>query len=235
MVILGVILTMRIDDLIVLGRTTPVKSKKYGHCVCVAGYSEELRQFIRIYPTSIKSKIKTLCKISVEVERKNEDNRFESWALKTRSEDSILSVSDPLPKEQILPILQNNLSASVAELNTKRLSLGVIKPKRFEIVTEQREEFTQHEKGIRTMESFPIIPRLELPREILSKGEQARFMINEWGVYQLMGKYDDTGKALTATDIKNALYIKDGKEVYFVVGNINKSRTIWLVIKVFTF
>lgn len=223
---------MRIDDFIVLGRTTPIASKKYGHCVCVAGYSEELRQFVRIYPTKVRSKIKTLCSLSVEVERKNEDNRFESWALKTRSEDSILTVSEPLPKEDILPILNDNISASVGELNEKKASLGVIKPEKFEIVTEQRKGFVQHNGGIRTMEAFPVIPRLELPP---TPGEQARFMINEWGVYMLMDKYERAGKTLTATDIKNALHIKDGKEVYFVVGNLNKVRNIWLVIKVFTF
>ncbi len=223
---------MRIDDFIVLGRTTPVASKKYGHCVCVAGYSEELRQFIRIYPTQINSKIKTLCKLSVEVERKGEDKRQESWALKTRSEESILSVSDPLHKNEILHILKNNVSESILELNQKKLSLGIIKPEVFEIVTEQRKAFVQHEKGIRTIEQFPIIPRLELPP---TPGEQARFMINEWGLYQLMTKYEKEDKALTAIDIKNALQIKDGKDVYFLVGNMNKIKNRWLVIKTFTY
>jgi len=232
---------MRIDDFIVLGRTTPVKSKKYGHCVCVAGYSEELGQFVRIFPTKINSKIKTLCKVSVEVERKAEDKRAESWALKSRTESSILSVSKPLNKMEILPILKNNTSSSTTELNTpdkfgKKASLGIIKPELFEIVTEQRKEFTQHNSGIKTMDSFPIVPRLELPRhEGMAKREQTRFMINEWGVYQLMSKYETAGKTLTATDIKNALHIKDGKEVYFLVGNMKNIKNVWLVIKVFTF
>jgi len=223
---------MRIDDLIVLGRTTPIASKKYGHCVCVAGYSEEMRQFIRVYPTKVYSKIKTLCKISVEVERKTEDKRFESWALKTRSEDSILSVSKPVHKNEILPILQNNVSESTSILNVQKLSLGVIKPEQFEIVTEQRKGFVQYDKGIKTMEQFPIIPRLEIPKVF---NEQARFMINEWGVYQLMNKYENAEKTLTATDIKNALHITEGKDVYFLMGNMNKNKNRWLVIKVFTF
>ena len=228
---------MRVDDFIVLGRTTPVASKKYGHCVCVAGYSEELRGFMRIYPTKIQSKIKTLCRLSVEVERKSEDKRFESWALKTRSEDSILSVSAPLHKNDILPILKNNISESVKVLDQPdrrgiKSSLGVIKPEQFEIVTEQRKGFIQHDKGIKTMECFPIIPRLEIPKVF---NEQARFMINEWGLYQLMSKYEMAGKTLTATDIKNALHITEGKDVYFLMGNMNKNKNRWLVIKVFTF
>ena len=62
---------MRIDDLIVFGRTAPEESKKYGQSVCMAGYSQELRQLMRLYPMSIRSNIKARCVISAEIERIN--------------------------------------------------------------------------------------------------------------------------------------------------------------------
>ena len=41
---------MHVEDLIVLGRTVPEESRKYGQKVCMAGYSAENNQFLRVYP-----------------------------------------------------------------------------------------------------------------------------------------------------------------------------------------
>jgi len=223
---------MRVDDFIVLGRTTPAISKKYGPCVCMAGYSEELNKFMRIYPTNIKSKAKTLCKISADVERRSGDNRLESWALKDRTESSILSISKPIDKNDILPILDNNVAESTEELNSKKLSLGILKPESFEVILEKRTDPEICNNGIRTMESFPYNPRLVLPPK---NKQQSKFKLYEWGIYELMRSYEKKGKTLTAEDIKNALYISEKKAVYFLIGNLVGIRNVWLVIKVFTF
>ena len=82
---------MRIDDLIILGRTVPEQSKKYGIKVCSAGYSPEMRSFIRIYPLSVHGKPESREMITVDVERSKYDSRNESWALKTRDDKSILN------------------------------------------------------------------------------------------------------------------------------------------------
>lgn len=42
--------TMHVEDFVVLGRTVPEESKKYGQRICMAGYSLENNQFLRIYP-----------------------------------------------------------------------------------------------------------------------------------------------------------------------------------------
>ncbi len=221
---------MRIDDLIVLGRTTPVKSKKYGHCVCVAGYSEELRSFVRIYPTKVRSKVKALHRMVVEVERRKGDARLESWALKDRTEDSILSIEGPVSKNDIRPFLDAHTS-TVPELNRARRSLGIIRPMEFDIVLERRGLFESAWNGVRMATNFPHEPRVIIPA---CKGEQSRFMLSEWGVYELMRKYEDTGKQITAEAIEGALHVR-GKDTYFLVGNLNNVKNRWLVIKAFTY
>lgn len=81
---------MRIDDFIMFGRTVPEKSQKYGVKVCGAGYSPEIRSFIRIYPLPVQCKIEAREMVTVDVDRSAHDSRHESWALKTRNEKSVL-------------------------------------------------------------------------------------------------------------------------------------------------
>ncbi len=42
--------TMTVEDFVVLGRTVPEDSQKYGKKVCMAGYSPSLSQLLRVYP-----------------------------------------------------------------------------------------------------------------------------------------------------------------------------------------
>ena len=233
---------MRVDDFIVFGRTAPEDSKKYGQSVCMAGYSEELRQLLRLYPMNIRSKVRARCKISVEIERNNKDSRFESWTLKDRTEDSILNVSSPIDKDAILPILKKNAVESIKELNEKRLSLGIIKPEKYEIQLKTRANiavpgqltlFDSFRKsvGVKTANNYFHAPYLR----IYADDSQSCLQIREWGIYELIRRYEKEGKAITDQDIKRALHIGDGKDAFFIIGNMVSVRNVWLVIKVFTY
>ncbi len=239
---------MRIDDFIVLGRTVPEDSKKYGQSVCMAGYSEELRQLMRIYPLSICSATKARSIISAELERNNKDSRYESWALKDRRNDTILEesikrVSDPINKKRIRPILDSLLSSNIDELNTKRHSLGILKPSRFEIFMKTRDKikdpnqlnlfdnYRDAVRGIKTANNYFYAPYVKIDAE---KG-QSCLQLREWGVYELIRKYEKEGKTITSEIIKNALHINDAKDVYMVVGNMAHARSIWLIIKTYVY
>jgi hypothetical protein len=233
---------MRVDDLIVLGRTVPEESKRYGQRVCMAGYSEELRQLMRVYPLEIQSPIKARYLIGAELERNNMDSRLESWALKDRSSKSILSIGPVISKEVLRPMLESQVVESVDELNINRRSLGVLKPESFEIVCKNRTSI-EHPQQLQLFDNFKdafcakvatdffTIPYVK----IHSEKKQQCFQLREWGIYELMRKYQEQGRQTGAGEIKKALHVQDESDVYFVVGNMNNARNIWLVIKVFVF
>jgi hypothetical protein len=50
-----------------------------------------------------------------------------------------------------------------------------------------------------------------------------------------MRKYEEKEKILTTVDISNSLHLGENKDVYFIVGNLNYARNIWIIIKVFCF
>jgi len=232
---------VRIDDLIVFGRTAPEESKKYGQSVCLAGYSEELRQFVRVYPIDIRTRLKARSKITVEVERNSKDSRAESWALKGRSEKAILGVTSPLDKDTIRPILEANAAASIDDLNKAKVSLGVIKPEQYMVQLKTRSNIEI--PGQQTLfDSFKIAVGVKsansyfhAPYLLVNNGGQSCLQIREWGIYELMRKYEDAGRAVTTQDITNGLHIGGGKDVYFVVGNMVSVRNVWLVIKAFSY
>jgi len=234
---------MRVDDLIVLGRTAPEDSKTYGESVCMAGYSPEFRQFMRVYPLNTRSNIKARDVISAELERNNKDHRIESWAIKGRDESkSIRIIGDLIEKEDIRLYFDKNTSESITELNKKRLSLGVIKPDIFEVVLKTREAikdpnqlylFDDCEKQykLKTAGDYFIAPYIRITCGSFTQCIQIR----EWGVYELMRKRELEGERITPDYLQKALRITPDRIVYFVVGNMNQFRNNWLIIKSFSY
>ena len=234
---------MRVDDFIVLGRTVPEESKTYGQSVCMAGYSPELRQLLRIYPLRVHSQIKARSILSVEVERNKKDSRFESWALKERDErQSVQVVDKEVDKEKLIPYFERHISESIVELNQKRLSLGVIKPDSYEVVLRSRENikhpdqlcfFDDFKKSFdfKTANSYFTAPYIRI-----TCGSSVQcIQIREWGVYELIRKAEIERKRLTPEYIRKALYLDENKDVFFVVGNMNQHRNNWLIIKSFSY
>lgn len=228
---------MRIDDFVMLGRTVPEDSKKYGIRVCGAGYSHEMRSFIRIYPLPVKSSICARDMMSIEVERNNRDSRLESWTLKTRDEKSIVGNFGKKSKEDIRCFLESRVS-TIEDLNKDRKSLGVIKPDDFEIVIKTRksvhdpsqlslfDDFVE-EVNFKLADDYFKIPYLSI-----STGIQKHLQLREWGVYELIRKNQSK---ISSDYIKMALRITGESETYFIIGNMNQFRNTWLVIKAFSF
>lgn len=220
------------------GRTVPEKSQKYGVTVCGAGYSPEIRSFIRIYPLPIQCKIESRDMVSVEVDRSKHDSRHESWALKTRNEKSVSESLGKRTKEEIRQILEKRVS-TLDQLNKELSSLGVIKPDNFDVVMKTRDaiqdpnqmslfdDFEEKVSSIKTSNEYFKIPYL-----IIDSGRQKCLQLREWGIYELMRK---NPTKINAEYVSNALHIGKDKDVFFIVGNMNQFKNIWLVIKVFTF
>lgn len=232
---------MRVDDFIVFGRTAPEVSKKYGKSVCMAGYSPELKSMMRVYPLDVKTDVKTRCSLVMDLERNNKDSRLESWALKKRGPESILSISSKVGDDIIKPILDANVVESISYLNERRLSLGILKPDSFEIVMKQRKNIQNPDQlllfddykdstGFKTAGDYFRVPYISF-----NDGVNRCIQLREWGVYELIRRSEIEGIRVSAKTITERLYIKSNSTAYFVVGNIHNFRNIWLVIKVFVF
>jgi hypothetical protein len=69
-----------VDDLVILGRSSPDRLRDNRISVCTAGYSRALG-FIRLYPTRTDSPLRVWNIVSVQVERNPMDSRAESWKI----------------------------------------------------------------------------------------------------------------------------------------------------------
>lgn len=207
----------------------------------MAGYYPELRQMVRIYPLNICTDVKARHFITAEVERNPRDSRYESWALKDRDNQTLLlgqkcedSVLESILKKEVVP--------DVDVLNERRASLGILQPANFRIELKTRNLISNPQQvelfddfkfngGFKTAGQYFLAPYVIIP----SEASQQCFQLREWGLYELMRKYEQMEKPITASLVENALRIKQDRNVYFVVGNMNHNRTIWIVIKVFCF
>ena len=233
---------MIVEDFILLGRTVPEKSKKYDTTVCAAGYSKELNQLMRVYPlppTLPTFRSRTV--FSIALERNNLDSRMESWTLKNRSAESIKNSFMTIGSEQLVNYLEKHRSESIQELNKKKRSLGVLKISDFKVVLKTRKQVRnqfqmelfddfQESCSFKTAGDYFLAPYLDF-----SDSSRHSLQIREWGVYELLRKYDSDRRMITANDIGAALNLKPSKDLYLLVGNMAHARNTWLIIKTFSF
>lgn len=233
---------MIIEDFVSFGRTVPEKSKRYGEKVCMAGFSPEMRQFIRLYPIPTEYKIKARSINCVACERNKMDSRFESWAVKDRDPKKALrQIKKRISENDLISILESQLAKSIDELNDKRKSLGVIKPITYKPLMKVRKQF----KDSNQLELFDDFRQnfcfktasdyFRVPYLYFTDNKAHRLQIREWGLYELLRKYMLSGKILEESDIEKSLCLKDDRDIYIVVGNMAHIRKSWLIIKVFSF
>ena len=68
-------------DMILMGRAVPQLLRNGRPSCCTAGYSPTLKSLVRLYPVPPKTKFKRWDLVTVEVERKEDDPRIESWKI----------------------------------------------------------------------------------------------------------------------------------------------------------
>lgn len=114
---------MIIEDFVMLGRTVPEPSKTHGTSVCSAGYSREMRQFVRVYPLRVEDRIPRWSVVNLPVVRNKPDSRIESWKLKDCGH---YSITGSVTKDEEFDFLKSLKSESIDQLNVDRRSLGII-------------------------------------------------------------------------------------------------------------
>lgn len=214
---------MIIDDFIMLGRTVPEASKKHGMVVCSAGYSRELRQFLRVYPLSPLARVPRWSQCRLSLRRNSEDSRQESWRLQ---EDQPVAVTGKAIKSDEFYALAKMASPSIAVLNAQRASLGIIQPTaiqgRFDGMQPQEERIPDlfgSDLGIK-----------KRPRLLFADADGDHdIQLRDWGSYEFLRKQPESKHyhIWSALNLDNDQY-----EHLLFVGNHNQHRNNWLVIGV---
>lgn len=233
---------MIIEDFISFGRTVPEKSKRYGEKVCMAGFSPEMRQLIRLYPIPPQFKIKARSMSMVNVERNKMDSRIESWAIKDRDPGRALkTIKTKIDEKELINILEKYKAESINALNDQRKSLGIIKPFTYKPLMKIRAQF-KNDNQLTLFDDFrsnfdfkTAADYFRIPYLYFTDTSSHRLQIREWGLYELLRKYIASGRILEESDVEKSLYLKDDRVIYLVVGNMAHVRKSWLIIKIFSF
>lgn len=217
---------MIISDFLCLGRTVPVKSKKYGHKICMAGWSSEMRSLVRIYPLPVVNNIRVNGTYQIEVERNPKDSREESWRLVDGGFLEKVSVGDSTKTKKVVSGIKHS---TINQLNTDRKSLGIVSSgdctgefsTRHNQMLDQKSLFDFDEQKFGD-EAVSLIPYIMFD----DKGTTRRIQIREIGCYEWLRKNTSSPYSLW-----DNLRIGPGYETALLVGNMSSIRTSWLIIK----
>jgi hypothetical protein len=225
---------MTIDDFTLLGWTEPHPTKRSGNCICAAGYSRKLNQFLRIYPIPFPFyiDIRRWDLLSFPVERNPKDHRTESWkiAYLDRDRNALSRLIKRVGRTNAgceHCWLQSHRSASIEELNAEKRSLGFVG------VSELTPSFRQRlidprmatdslfwEDNV-SLEQGSWIPELEFKNV---DGTKNKIQLLEWGCSEYLRK-----NSFNQEKLWKALMISRPEYRHFLfVGNNNKHRTTWL-------
>lgn len=239
------------ERLLVLGKASPVSSRKYEELVCVAGITEN-NNWRRIYPLpwkifwgdcSTKFKKKSWIEYEMNCDEPS-DHRKESRKI-------LYETIKPLSEEKyqnLKSILDKNLTTleELQSKNHKEVSLGVIKPVILDFVEEDNPhlEKLKIKKEQKTLFGGNAL-RLDIPEKSFSykfkccnNCEGHKIICEDWELgelyrkcYQYMkeGKYKDEKEVFDK--VKNKMFneMLAKKEVYFIVGTHYRFNTYIII------
>jgi hypothetical protein len=215
---------MVIDDFVMLGRTVPEQSKKHGLVACSAGYSEEMKRFMRVYPLAPTERIPKWTQCRLSLRRNPSDSRDESWRLDDDKSD-VVSIIGKKSKDEQFDFLKSMASDSIAKLNADKKSLGIIVPSitgwHFSGLSDNEERQFPLFEGQEDMKK--MVPRIRFD----DNSGHHNLQLRDWGCFELLRKGADPEKLWSALKLNDPTY-----EHIFFVGNHNAHRSSWLIISV---
>jgi hypothetical protein len=236
-----------IDDLIVLGNAAPDEISDFRTTVCTAGFSPT-HGLIRIYPVPPWVKMHRWHRVRVPLERNPQDVRSESWKIQGSKDEwsrlhERIQIGEKLNRREwidLLDRLQRQFGVDcVQELNNRRLSLGIIRPRHFRPYFKSRENYSNEmqqtlfgDEPFMTICNYAHQPRLEYTCQNcqLVRGFHDQQII-EWGVYEWMRNNPDK-----IEDVWKNLHIGEPNyETRLLVGNQARHLTSFMVISIFRY
>ncbi|MBB1125511.1 hypothetical protein [Thiospirillum jenense] len=160
-------------------------------------------------------------RLKLFLRRPRDDSRMESWRL---DGDQSISVIETANKKEEYDYLASKAETSIAALNQKRASLGIIKP---DDVTFCFDHIKQGEEYM--MSFFKEEKPEQIKPRITFRDDDGKhsLQLRDWGAHEFLRK-NPTHKHYMLWDalkLNNDLY-----QHLFFVGNHNQHRNIWLII-----
>lgn len=235
------------EDLIVLGNAVPDEISDNRKTVCTVAYSKEYG-LIRIYPVPPISAIKRWHVISVPLERNTQDNRNESWKIQnSKTEWNTLSnkikfVRKLSRNEWINLVEELKIKygyGCIEDINDKKLSLGIIVPKIISKQLDQRKNVDltvqttlENREPFLTINNYQVRPTItyQCPKCRTKKGNHTQGVL-EWGFYEWIRNNKENPE-----QVWNNTHIgESGFDFSFLVGNMNRHRSRFLIISIFRY
>lgn len=233
---------MLLHDLVILGRTVPEESHKYGVRVCLAGHSEQLGGLVRVYPVLVDAPLKSRHRAILAVERNPQDSRQESYKLLDAvGAVKAVSPSPVLSTAAVTALAERHQVASIAELNRGKLSLGFVAVRGRPVLEWHTKDTCADPRQLSMLLSFQNDLRVA---QFLTGKDYARvpyltfhdregkhsLQLREWGCFEYLRQCDGT-----VNDLHERLRLADPRREWFVlVGNMTPHRNVWLVIQLFS-
>ncbi|MBR8828424.1 MAG: hypothetical protein DSM107014_11090 [Gomphosphaeria aponina SAG 52.96 = DSM 107014] len=251
---------METRKILIATKTYPSISTKYKETVCTAGIlldeQENPLEWIRIYPIRFREldfdkRYPRWSIIKAQIEKNEKDSRPESFKIKDSSLEIIRKI-DPSKNWQerksfVLPLQFN----SIQELEHQGKTLGIIKPKSIEKYYHketEREWKPSQQQVVDQLDLFEEQTNLEkIPYKFIYKftdenNKTHNYSISDWEIQQLYRKCRDQSKLSGLKAEKEALEkvrqkledeFLEKKDLYFIVGNLNKHRNRFIIIGLF--
>ena len=243
------------ESIVVLAKTYPEISRKYGCLVCVAGINE-LGEWRRLYPIPWYLFFKGMLRfrkwdeITLRIEKAKHDPRRESFRVLDPNQIVVTGSIDDWGERR--KFLDKFLDGSIEELREQKRSLGLIKPRKIiDFTTKPRHRLSEGEKKTLDRQIQTLLPELTPPIPKWSKlrpkklpwlgyefkcfGRRCRghkMMCIDWEIQELyrklLEKYGNEEKALSKTREKALEWMKK-RDMYFVVGTTWRFPT-WMII-----
>ena len=230
---------IRIDDMVVLGRSSPDNLSDGRASVCVAGHSKA-RGFIRLYPTRMDSPLKVWNIVSVAVEKNPTDSRSESWKIKGskaewRNLSNKIDVVGNLRHGARLAYIDTVVSGCVTDLNDSRRSIGIVKPLERSCYLSERSDYDPDTQktlygGVVPSDkhSFKHQPRVHYRCSECKSANGHDQQILEWGVYEWFRKHPGAEEQVW----ENLFSKEKHQDIFFLVGNQARRLTSFMVISI---
>lgn len=229
---------MILEDFVFLGTTVPEQMKDGRVVRCSAGYSNERRSLVRVYPISPFAGVHRWDQYRINLEPNPKDSRAESYKLKgDRSDPDALTrrlveegKTGCVQRPDWLASIDRYRVPSIAYMNDRRMSLGIIKPDLHDHSFEYDEAADEAVMAFPGMEaerpewgrrSFPRRPRIQFSDE----DGRHDLSLNEHGVYEWIRKGNAPERVFD-----NLHFAATDYDVRLLVGNLANQRTAWVVI-----
>lgn len=245
--------TMHVEDFVVLGRTVPEDSRKYGQRVCMAGFSPTNNQFLRVYPLMVpvgeshdSNDFRARHTYALDLIRNPSDSRTESWRVadETKPTSTPWTQAVEWKSTKIHEWLEKRVVPSIRSLDDCRMSIGVLRvaAHEWEGVTVARESrlepepdrtiFDELDDQAESSDSVNPISKVRFAPYIHFSDACGphKLQIREWGAYLFLSRDEYVDRPQMLWDAPG---YRTGRDLYVVIGNMANHRSNWLVIKTF--